>query len=121
MARPQKVTDKQLIKAVDDYLNECEQKDIVPIIKEFALKNGISYNRLCERYQENEELSSAIKKIGSTKEIVLERGALTGKYNSTMAIFSLKQMGWRDKKEEVADNEKDTGGIIEIPVVEENE
>ena len=31
--------------------------------------------------------------------------ALTGKYNATMAVFSLKQLGWKDKQEiDVASN-----------------
>jgi hypothetical protein len=33
------------------------------------------------------------------KEVVLEKGTLTGVYDKTMAIFSLKQLGWKDKQE----------------------
>ena len=29
----------------------------------------------------------------------MEKNALNGKYNSTMAVFSLKQLGWRDRME----------------------
>lgn len=110
--RPPKVTIEQLIDGVDDYLSNTE----IPIVTDYALKSGISRNRLYELAKGNEELSTAIKKITDTKEVVLERGCLEGRYNPTMAIFSLKQMGWRDKVE-VEDTIKTDTGIIEIPAV----
>lgn len=116
MARPQKVSDRQLIKGADEYLRECKEKNTFPIIKEFAIRMGISYNRLCERGYENEELSNAIKRIHDTKEIVLERGAMTGQFQPSMAIFSLKQMGWRDKFEEKEESDEESG-VIEIPSI----
>lgn len=123
MARPQKVTDKQLIKGAKEYLDWCKEKDTFPIIKEFALRMGISYNRLVERCQESEELSNAIKAIGDTKQIVLERGAMTGKYHPSMAIFSLKQMGWRDKPDadEIGNKDTEESGVIQIPMVDSTE
>lgn len=44
---------------------------------------------------------------------MLEKGALTGKYDKTMAIFSLKQLGWRDKIETESKVELDSDGFIE--------
>ena len=48
--------------------------------------------------------STLLKKCIAKKEANLEKGALTGKLNPSMAIFSLKQLGWRDKKEEEVQN-----------------
>jgi hypothetical protein len=33
------------------------------------------------------------------REAGLERGAISGEINPTVAIFALKQLGWRDKHE----------------------
>lgn len=67
----------------------------VPIVAEFAYRNGIHRQQLYEI----PELSDAIRFCITKKEADLERGALTGILNHTMAIFSLKQLGWRDKQE----------------------
>ena len=47
----------------------------------------------------DKELSYAIKRLMLKKEAQLEKLALKGKIDKTMAIFSLKQIGWRDKHE----------------------
>jgi hypothetical protein len=44
---------------------------------------------------------------------VLEKGGLTGKYDKTMVIFSLKQLGWRDKIEAESKVEFDSDGFME--------
>lgn len=115
MGRPRKVSDKQLIKGVDEYLENAE----IPIVTEYANLMGISKNRLYERMKDNEELSTAIKRITDRKEIVLEKGALTGKYDRSMAIFSLKQLGWSDKQEIETDIKAE--GIIKIPEIKGRE
>jgi hypothetical protein len=51
------------------------------------------------RADKNPELFDTIKKITEAKEVMLEKGALVGVFNSSMAIFSLKQVGWKDKIE----------------------
>ena len=36
---------------------------------------------------------------------MLEQKAIKGQYNASMAIFSLKQLGWKDKQEEKNDDD----------------
>ena len=65
-----------------------------PILAEFAYKNSIS-KTLLDRI----EFKGVKEKCLAKKESVIEVGAMQGKYNPTMSIFSLKQLGWRDKTE----------------------
>ena len=41
------------------------------------------------------------------QEYILEKNALNGKYNATMSVFSLKQLGWKDHIEYVDNNALD--------------
>jgi hypothetical protein len=75
----------------EQYINETP----VPIIAEFAYMNNV----LRESLYDYPEFSTLMKKCISKKEAQLERGALQNQINCTMAIFSLKQLGWRDKQE----------------------
>ena len=99
--RPRKVNVQNLIDGVDDYLSSTA----LPIVAEYALQNGITREYLyelsnTEKEAGRPELSYAIKRIADTKAIALEKGALIGKFSTSMAIFSLKQLGWRDRPEE---------------------
>jgi len=101
MARPRKVNVQDLINGVDDYIASTD----IPIVAEYANKNGITKQRLYQLIDEekakgNNELFDSIKKIIDTKEIALEKGGLLGTLNSSVVIFSLKQLGWKDKIEQ---------------------
>ena len=87
------VHDRQkLLEAIEKYIDETS----IPIVSEFAYLNGLNRTSVYEI----EELSDAIKKLVSKKEAALERLGLSGAPNvSPMAIFSLKQLGWKDKQE----------------------
>jgi Holliday junction resolvasome RuvABC DNA-binding subunit len=87
--------DKDLRENLNQKLNEYIDKTDIPIIAEFAYKNKIARQRLYEF----EELSDTIKIAIDKKEANLERKALNNEVNTTMAIFSLKQLGWKDKQE----------------------
>lgn len=93
--RPPKVNIQELIDGVDAYIKKANP----PIVAEYAHKNGITRQRLYQLANEHEEIFDAIKKISESKEIMLEKKGLTGRYSTSMAIFSLKQLGWRDKIE----------------------
>lgn len=82
---------EETIELLDKYIDDNE----IPIVAEFAYLNNIRKATLYEK----EELKYSIKRLTEKKEAQLEKGALGGMLNSTMAIFSLKQMGWRDKQE----------------------
>lgn len=92
--RPVIYTEKKLneiIKAVNEYTDKTE----IPILAEFAYLNDIRRSTLYD----HKELSHAIKRLMEKKEFTLEKKAMASETNSTFAIFSLKQMGWRDKQE----------------------
>jgi hypothetical protein len=50
-----------------------------------------------------------MQRMIDAKEVMLEKKGLTGEYASTMAIFSLKQLGWSDKVEQ-----KTTAKVIDL-------
>lgn len=108
MARPRKLDYQKLIDDADDYIASAEP----PILAEYAHLHGITR---CYLYQLAEaeknagrpELSNTIKKISEAKEVKLERNGLNGTYNSTMSVFSLKQLGWKDHVEYVDTNALD--------------
>ena len=68
----------------------------IPIVAEFA-----ALHRLTKQFMYDcEELSDLVKQCTFKKEAALERQALGGAVNCTMAIFSLKQLGWTDKTDQ---------------------
>ena len=94
MARPRSRTqeqDEQLFKKFKKYIDDTT----LPIIAEFAYMNDIERQYLYD----NQMFSTLLKKCIAKKEANLEKGALTGKLNPSMAIFSLKQIGWKDRQE----------------------
>ena len=105
MARPTKKlpngTDKynieNMCKKIDEYINK--NKNGVPILKECCLLNDWPYDYVMQLQRENPLLAQSTKKLLSWKEVNLEKFALTGKVEKTMAIFSLKQLGWKDKQD----------------------
>lgn len=93
MARPRSKTqtqDEELFNKFKKYINDTT----LPIIAEFAYMNDIERQYLYD----NAMFSTLLKKCIAKKEANLEKGALTGKLNPSMAIFSLKQIGWKDKQ-----------------------
>ena len=71
----------------------------IPIVSEFAYQNNISRQRLYEFAENGELFSDTIKKCITKKEAQLEKLGLLSVINPSMAIFSLKQLGWKDKQE----------------------
>lgn len=86
-----------MIKQVNEYIER--NKRGLPILKEVCLENEWDYDYVMQLQREHKELSQATKRLLSLKEIKLEKGALLGKIDKTMAIFSLKQLGWKDRNE----------------------
>ena len=106
--RPRRYSNKQ-IKEICQRLEEYIANESVPIVAEFAYKNDIPRNALYDY----PEFSTLIKKLIDKKESRLERLALNGKVNSTMAIFSLKQIGWRDIPKEEDDSQNKLDKLVE--------
>jgi hypothetical protein len=99
VGRPPKVKEADMPELVAKFKQYIEETDI-PIIAEFAYQNGFGK----QYFHEREEFSNLIKMAIAKKEAALERGTLTGTLNPTMAVFSLKQLGWTDKQQVEATN-----------------
>lgn len=84
---------EELLAKFTQYIDSTD----IPIVSEFAYTNGLHRQQLYDM----PELSDALKRCITKKETALERKALSGDVNCTMAIFSLKQLGWSDKQETV--------------------
>jgi hypothetical protein len=68
----------------------------IPIACEFAVSIGMHRSKLYRM----PELAEALELLSTKKEAMLERkGLALGEINTTMAIFSLKQLGWTDRSE----------------------
>ncbi|MDU0328594.1 hypothetical protein RW092_00045 [Paenibacillus sp. 3LSP] len=86
----------ELVEKFREYIRETE----LPIIAEFAYQNEIDKTLIYDK----DEFSTLRKIAIAKKEARLERGTLIGEYNPTMAVFSLKQLGWTDKQQVEATN-----------------
>lgn len=102
MARPVsgKYVQGEMVDKLNDYTDTCIRKKKVPILKEVVVKMNWNYDYVMtlERKEGWEELREAINRLVNTKEYMLERLALDGKITNTMAVFSLKQLGWKDQQ-----------------------
>ena len=95
----------EICRALDSYTAQCVKQKEVPILKEVFVKKGWDYTyvtqvlngRLLE--QKDHKLDISIRNLVNAKEYMLERLGLKGKINSTLAVFSLKQLGWRDQQQ----------------------
>lgn len=101
IGRPPKVDLEQMILDADEYMKSADP----PIVAEFAHQHDITRSYLyqladAKKREGDDRLSNAIKAISESKEVMLEKKALTGEYAGKMAIFSLKQLGWTDKVEQ---------------------
>ena len=95
VGRPVSVWTKEYIKEIRDKMNEYIDNEEIPIVAEFAYKNDVHREQLYNLGHWNKELKKMIQK----KEANLEKHALLNKVNTTMAVFSLKQLGWSDKQQ----------------------
>ena len=90
-AKKTKQQKDEILCKLEKYIEETD----IPIVAEFAYLNNIRRTFLYE----NKVLSNAIKRLIDKKESQLERKGLDKTIDKTMAIFSLKQLGWRDTQE----------------------
>jgi hypothetical protein len=94
MGRPIEWTKKRKADLLADFLAYIEESDI-PIEAEFAYMHGMSKSYLYSF----PEFSEPIKLCVTKKEANLQVKGLNREIDTTMAIFSLKQLGWKDKQE----------------------
>lgn len=100
---PLKYTPK-LIKEITTKLDEYIETTPIPIVAEFAYLNNIRRQRLYDL--QDKTLRHLMARLIDKKEANLERQALNGTIDKSMAIFSLKQLGWKDRQEITGDKEK---------------
>ena len=68
---------------------------------------------MLQNKEENKELRETIERLLDCKEWLLERLGREGKIEKTMAVFSLKQLGWSDSQA-VEVNSGETGLKIKL-------
>ena len=78
-----------MVGKINEYVEANKNK--YPILKECCLQNDWNYAYVRQLQMKHEILSNTIKKLLDYKEIQLEKGAISGALNTTMAIFTLKQ------------------------------
>ena len=100
MARPKTGKYDNLRQDIIDYTGQTEY----PILKELCYLKHYNYDYVMQLQRDNEELSQSIKELLYKKESYLEREGIKGNLAQTMAVFTLKQLGWRDNIEVKAEN-----------------
>lgn len=83
----------RMVEQIDTYLTVTSG---IPILKDCCLLYGWRHAYVLELAKKHEELQEAIERLLDTKEVYLERGALSKILDVSMAKFSLKQpqIGW---------------------------
>lgn len=89
--RPRLTARPALLADLERYIEETE----IPILAEWAAAQHVARTQLYDW----EEFADAISRCVLKKEGALERQAHMGKIPVAMAIFSLKQLGWKDQIE----------------------
>ncbi|HNX81723.1 MAG TPA: hypothetical protein PKL77_06210 [Candidatus Omnitrophota bacterium] len=109
--RPPTFTE-DLIREICDKLEEYIENTDIPIVAKFAAMNHVCKQRLYDFAKKYDWFGDTMKKCIDKKESSLEELALYNKINVSMAIFSLKQLGWTDKSQtEITGKD---GGAIKI-------
>ena len=106
-----------MIKKIDEYIEKTSKG--LPILKECCLLNNWDYDYVMKLQRNDDELRQSIKRLLYQKEVNLEKGALKGTFSTTMAIFSLKQLGWRDQLEVEASGTIET--LVDLVIKNEKE
>lgn len=90
---------EEMRKDIEKYFKMCDKKEKPYTVSGLAYALNISRQTLLN-YEEKDEFFDTIKKAKDKIETQLEENALLGKYNSTFAIFNLKNnYGWQDRQE----------------------
>jgi len=85
----------EMVDIIERYTDDTE----IPILKEVAYQNYWNYDTIMKYQRVNENLMQSIKRLLDKKEAQLERKGLNKEIDRTVAIFSLKQLGWKDRQE----------------------
>ncbi len=111
--RPVKYNADKMVKVLEEYTNNTE----IPILKEVCYQNKWNDRYIHELAAKNENLSESINNLLMKKDSHLERLGLQGKIDRGVAIFSLKQLGWKDNQQ--IDHSGSVNIIVETPGVDD--
>lgn len=101
--RQPKYETEYIVEQIELYL----EREEIPILKDLCYQQNWDYDYFMVLRGRDEEVDRSIKKLINRKEAQLEKLALQGKIDKTMAVFSLKQLGWKDRQEiAVSDDSK---------------
>ena len=92
-------TREELEKDIESYYKYCVENEQPLTVIGLACYLNMTRETL-NQYQKKEKFSDTIKKAKARIEMDINIGLLKGHYNSTGAIFNLKNnFGWRDRQE----------------------
>lgn len=95
MGRPKKYTDRWIKRLAVKLLQYAASVEL-PFKQEFAIKNKFASQRMTE-FCKVKEFAEALKRFDDYQQHKLVSSALSGRINTSMAIFTLKNVaGWRD-------------------------
>ncbi|MDD3085380.1 MAG: hypothetical protein PHU32_05850 [Candidatus ainarchaeum sp.] len=104
----------EMVDIIERYTDDTE----IPILKEVAYQNYWNYDTIMKYQRVNENLMQSIKRLLNKKESQLERKGLNKEIDRTVAIFSLKQLGWKDRQE--ISFEEEQADEIDIKIIRTN-
>lgn len=106
--REQKYKISFIVKTINEYVDNAKYPDIISL-QEICSIMGWSYKYLQNIRLQNEDVKLAIERLTTKKAYILEKGMLEGAFSPTAAIFSLKQLGWKDNPtvDEVSESEEE--------------
>lgn len=87
--RPREYDRVKILAAFEKYIKDTD----IPIVAEFSSQQGFGRGMMYEW----DTFKEALARCTAKKEAALERAGLDGSANVAMAIFSLKQLGWKDR------------------------
>jgi len=103
--RPKKYTPEVIAALLEDFEHYIESTDI-PILKEWCVRNHVPSTYIYEL----DGFSESIKRCVEKKEVGIERAAHRSEIPVAFAIFTLKQLGWKDRQEMTGAD----GGPLEV-------
>lgn len=109
MGRPRAfATVEELQQGIDEYFADCEANDKAATVSGLACALDVDRQTLLNYREDNHEFFGTVKKAIQRIEADKADKALRGKYNTTFAIFDLKNNhGWRDEKHIQEKSEQD--------------
>jgi len=97
--RTAKYNKDTLIECVSGYLQQCNDKDEIPLKAGFCVYAGICRDTYNE-YKKKKELSDTLKKLELMLEMEITKALVDKTRTNSGIIFYLKNaFGWRDKQE----------------------